>query len=317
MVSSLFYFYPGPTIGPVGGILDAIESIEKLEDLERFIARRESKVQTIKPGLSKGIVWADPVKKDKRPLSIVYLHGFSASRGEMYPVMDEVARDLGANLFYTRLTAHGLEDGEGFAAVTPQDWIDDAREALAIAKRLGDRVILVGMSTGAPLALHLAFENLSSDDIAAMVLISPNHYPADSRVVFASGPLGRFIARLSIGTHRVLNPMTKAEKAIWTPKYRSEGVTAMVNLVTYVYYLDLTKIKTPALTLYTHKDKIVNLELVKSRHEQLGSTFKRIVDMPEAKNHYFAGYATARRAVLPARRQIVAFLREALLLEGL
>ncbi|RYZ67236.1 MAG: hypothetical protein EOP05_18000 [Proteobacteria bacterium] len=178
-------------------------------------------------------------------------------------------------------------------------------------------MILVGMSTGAPLAIHLALENLERSDLAALVLISPNHYPADSRVVFASGPLGRFIAKIAIGTHRILNPMTKAQAAIWTPKYRSEGVTAMVNLVTYVYYLDLSKIKIPAITLYTHKDKIVNVDLVLSRHEQLGSSFKRIVDMPEAKTHYFAGYATARRAVTPARRQITAFIREALLLEAL
>ncbi|RYZ68597.1 MAG: hypothetical protein EOP05_16185, partial [Proteobacteria bacterium] len=241
----------------------------------------------------------------------------SASRGEMYPVMDEVARDLGANLFYTRLTAHGLSDGEGFATATPQDWIDDVREALAIGRSIGERVILVGMSTGAPLAIHLALENVDKSDLAALVLISPNHYPADSRVVFASGPLGRFIAKIAIGTHRILNPMTKAQAAIWTPKYRSEGVTAMVNLVTYVYYLDLSKIKIPTITLYTHKDKIVNVDLVVSRHEQLGSSFKRIVDMPEAKTHYFAGYATARRAVTPARRQITAFIREALLLEAL
>lgn len=308
MVSSLFYFYPGPSTA----VVDAIEAIDKLEDVERFVARREAKIPDIKSGAAKGIVWSDPTKKEKRALSIVYLHGFSASRGEMYPVFDEVAHDLGANIFYTRLTAHGLKHGEGFGTVTPQDWIDDAREALAVGKRLGERVILVGMSTGAPLAIHLAMENAEKPDIASLVLLSPNHYPADSKVMFASGPFGRLVARLTIGTHRVLNPMTKAQAEVWTPRYRSEGVTAMINLVTYVYYLDLSKVKVPVLTLYSHKDKIVNVDLVRSRHEQFGSSFKRIIDLPEAKNHYIAGYSTVTKAIMPARRQITTFLREAL-----
>lgn len=312
MVSSLFYFYPGPSTA----VVDAVESIDKLEDVERFIARREAKIPDIKPGAAKGIVWADPTKKEKRPLSIIYLHGFSASRGEMYPVFDEVARDLGANIFYTRLTAHGLKNGEGFGTVTPQEWIDDAREALAVGRRLGEKVVIAGMSTGAPLAIHLAMENIEKTDIAALLLLSPNHYPADSRVMFASGPFGRLIARLTIGTHRVLNPMTKAQAEIWTPRYRSEAVTAMINLVTYVYYLDLSKIKVPVLTMYSHRDKIVSVDLVRSRHEQFGSSLKRIIDLPEAKNHYLAGYATVRRAITPARRQITEFLREALLLES-
>ncbi len=312
MVGNYFYFSPDPP----GVVIDAIEAIEKLDDLERFIARREAKHPDIKPGAAKGIVWADPVNKDKRPISIVYIHGFSASRGEMYPVFDEVAQDLGANVFYTRLTAHGLTHGEDFYSVTPQDWIDDAREALAIGRKIGHKVVLVGMSTGAPLAIHLAMENLDRNDIAALVLLSPNHYPADKKVMFASGPLGWIVARLTIGTHRVLNPMTKAQAQVWTPKYRAEGVTAMVNLVTYVYYLDLSKIKVPVLTLFSHKDMIVNTDLVESRHAEFGSIFKRIVDLPEARNHYLAGYATVRKAITPARRQITAFLREAFLLES-
>ena len=84
----------------------------------------------------------------------------------------------------------------GFATATAQDWLDDAREALAIGRRIGDRVVLIGISTGALLATMAALED-NSPDIAALVLLSPNFAIRDWRGRFISGPLGR-LAR----THR-------------------------------------------------------------------------------------------------------------------
>ena len=71
-------------------------------------------MKDIRPGLQKEIVWANPATKTKTPLAIVYIHGFSASKGEVRPLPDKVASALGANLFFTRLTGHG-EDGAAMA----------------------------------------------------------------------------------------------------------------------------------------------------------------------------------------------------------
>ena len=77
------------------------------DDLDAYLKQTEARFTDLRPNNEKLIVWADPSKKAKTPLSIIYLHGFSACRLEVAPLCDIVAHDLGANLFYTRLSGHG------------------------------------------------------------------------------------------------------------------------------------------------------------------------------------------------------------------
>lgn len=63
-------------------------------DPQAYLAAAEAKVANIRPGLAKEIVWAYPASRAKTPLSIVYIHGFSASKGEVRPVPDKVAAAL-------------------------------------------------------------------------------------------------------------------------------------------------------------------------------------------------------------------------------
>src|SRR6478752_7796492 len=121
-----------------------------------YLSRREAAHAGVKPGLAKAVIWNDPTARHKTPLSLVYIHGFSASRKDIAPVIESLAGTLGANAFLTRLAAHGRATSAEFATVTPQDWLNDAREALAIGRRVGDRVILIGTSTGALLATIVA-----------------------------------------------------------------------------------------------------------------------------------------------------------------
>ena len=51
------------------------------------------------------------------------------------------------------------------------DLIHEAKEAIAIAKAIGDKVIVIGCSTGATLTLYLAAKD---QDLAGLILLSPN-----------------------------------------------------------------------------------------------------------------------------------------------
>lgn len=303
---------------------DVVERVSAATDLDAYLKESEAKFgDRIKPGLEKGIVWYQPPQEEgdkakgevahgKTPVSVVYLHGFSASRGETAPLPQTIAEKLGANLFYTRLAAHGLKDGEDFATVRPQDWIDDAREALAIGRRLGDRVIVVGMSTGALLGLQLALENLDKTDLAALVLISPNFHPAASSARWVTGPLGPLWAKIFIGKDREFPTESEAHAYNWTARYRSEGVVALMDLVHYAAAMDLRQVKLPVLALYTKKDTVVSVPLIEKRFEELGSPMKKLVDLPQATRHEFAGQVLAPEVVAPAADEIVAFIRQAI-----
>ena len=121
-------------------------------DPDAYLARQEADVPNLRRNAQKEIVWAYPASRAKTPLAIVYVHGFSAAKAEVRPLPDEVAaRRSGANLFYTRLTGHG-RDGAAMEQAAVNDWLNDLAEAVAIGRRIGDRVVVIGTSTGGTLA---------------------------------------------------------------------------------------------------------------------------------------------------------------------
>ena len=130
-------------------------------DIPAWLAQRELQFSDIRPEATKRIVWAG-VAGQKTPLAVIYVHGFSASAEEIRPVPDEVAKALGANLFYTRLAGHG-RSGDAMAEPRAGDWIEDMAEAMAIGRSLGDRVVVIATSTGGTLAAIAATDPVLSE----------------------------------------------------------------------------------------------------------------------------------------------------------
>ena len=93
-------------------------------DIDLYLERAEASVPNLRAGAQKEVLWAD-ASREKTPISIVYLHGYSASRVEISPVAERVARHLGANLFLTRLAGHG-RDGPAMAEPRLSDWMADS-----------------------------------------------------------------------------------------------------------------------------------------------------------------------------------------------
>jgi esterase/lipase len=256
----LFPFEPAPSS------ISAL--VEAAPDLDRYLREREARHPDIKPDQAKTILWSDPSSHRKTALALVYLHGFSASRRDISPVIETLADALHANAFLARLTAHGLLSPEEFATVTPQNWLDDAREALAIGKRLGDRVVLIG----------------------------------------TSGPFGRRLARLVIGEDYAFEPATRGHAEFWTTRYPSQAVVALMDLVNRARSMRLADLKTPTLVIYTDQDIVVDPHAIRDRFAEIGAARKEIVDLPEANRHELTGDALAPDTVAPVLARIETFL---------
>jgi alpha-beta hydrolase superfamily lysophospholipase len=285
---------------------DVAEMVEKAADLDDYLRESEARHSRVRRDLAKGIVWSDPAARSKTPLALVYLHGFSASRRDISPVVETLAKTLTANAYFARLAAHGRTTADEFATVTPQDWLNDAREALAIGRRIGDRVILIGTSTGALLATMAALEDQS--DIAALVLLSPNFAIADWRARFISGPVGPWIARLLIGEEYSFRPVTSGHADLWTSRYPSEGIVALMNLVNGARSLPLGTLQVATLIIYTSRDSVVDVGAIRERFAEIKSPSKLLVDLPEATRHELTGNALAPATVQPVIAQISKFL---------
>ena len=196
-----------------------------------------------------------------------------------------------------------------FAAVTAQDWLDDAREALAVGRRIGHRVVVIGTSTGALLAAMAALEDTSSD-IAALVLLSPNFGLRDWRAKFISGPLGRALARLVLGKEHSFPPDSIGHAEFWTTHYPSQAVVALMDLLNHARSIDLGKLKMPVLVIYTDQDTVVDVAAIRDRFDQIQAPTKLIVDLPEASRHELTGDALAPETVQPVVQRILQFLAD-------
>ncbi len=260
--------------------------------LEQYVQQQESK-HPIKKDNQAEIVWYDTTKKAKTPYSIVYLHGFSASKTEGYPTHINIAKQFGCNLYLSRLAEHGIDTVDALMNMTPDNIWETAKEAYAIGKQLGDKVILMGTSTGGTLALQLA---ATYPDVAGLILYSPNIAVNDPNAWLLNNSWGLQIARLVKGSNYNLINGDSTYAKYWNIKYRLEAVTALEELLeTTMTDATFKAIQQPVLTLYYYKDEnnqdpVVKVTATKNMFAQLGSSndLKRSVAMPNTGNHVLA-----------------------------
>ncbi len=288
-------------------LVNHIRELKTREAMNSWIETREREVESslslhqisIKKNQRKSVVWAG--NEFKTPLSIVYIHGFSASRLEVDPVISETAAGLGANVFFTRLKAHGLTSGEQFAIVHARDWAVDVEEAIAIGQQIGERVVVVGMSTGAPLVLENVVRHgrsliaagpgmaisatLPAERVAALVLLSPNYEVLARGSSLLGGPFAEDIAQLVIGHEREFAPSSAMHAERWTSRYRVVGLIAMQRTVAIMSTLDLSKIQVPVLSVFSEHDDVVDISRAIEIAKSFSNPKSKAVSLPEARRH--------------------------------
>jgi esterase/lipase len=261
--------------------------------LEAYVASNEAKHQ-VKPDNEARIVWANDSTKAKTPYVIVYLHGFSASQEEGNPVHRNIAKQYGCNMYLARLSEHGIDTIDPLINMTATSLWESAKEAYAIGKQLGDKVILMGTSTGGTVALELAS---NFEDVAGLVLYSPNIAINNPSAFLTNNPWGLQIARLVIGgKENIIKNKPLEFKKYWNDHYRLESIVELQELLeTTMIPSHFNKIKCPLLTLYYFKDKknqdpVVKVSAMKEMFEAVATpaNLKRMVPIPEAGNHVLA-----------------------------
>ncbi|MFK7829696.1 MAG: alpha/beta hydrolase [Congregibacter sp.] len=260
-------------------------------------------------GAEKRVLWAGDTGV-RTEYSFVYVHGFSATRQEIAPVPQLVAEALGANLFETRLTGHG-QKRSCLSDVTAEDWLRDGAEALAIGKALGDKIVLMGTSTGATLALAMA-EHADFDAVDSLVFMSPNFGPAARGAHFATGPFGPQLLRLYAGEYYAWEPNSDAHARYWTTRYPTRSIIEMLRLVKLAKALT-PELKVPnALLIYSPKDNVVSVDKLLKGFDQLRAQRKKThqVDQADSRSaHVLAGDILAPGATLETATRISEFLR--------
>ncbi len=271
----------------------AMPEVPAYVDLDSFIASQES-AHRIKSDNEARIEWYDSSHQPTE-YAIVYLHGFSASHEEGAPVHRDMAKRFGCNLYLSRLSQHGIDTSEQLMNLTADNYWESAKQALAIGEKIGKKVILMGVSTGATQAIQLAAA--FPDDVAGLILYSPNIAINDPNAWLLNDHWGLQIARL-VKKSNYNDPADPRPvyKKYWNKPYRLESLVALQEMLeTSMTPEVFKKVKQPVLMLYyykdeAHQDPVVKVSSMKEMFEQLGTPAEQKVQkaMPNTGDHVIA-----------------------------
>lgn len=272
--------------------------VPEINELEKYVAEIESK-HKIKPGNEAEIVWADS-SHQQTEYAIVYLHGFSASKTEGNPVHLNLAKKLKANLYLSRLADHGIDTIAPLRHFTADGLWNTSKQALAIGKKLGKKVILIGTSTGGTAALKLA---ATYPEINSLILLSPNVAINDRNAWMLNDPWGLQLARKVLGSdERVVEGRTLEYKKYWYTNYRIESLVQLQEFVeTTMLKSVFESVKQPVLMVYYYKneleqDPVVRVDAMLEMFDELGTpaSLKQKIAIPNAGNHVLGSYLTSK-----------------------
>ena len=320
LIAILFVVYllgPHPAT-PVYDI--AMPPVPAINKLESFIAANEA-TRKLRPNNEARIVWANDSVQQKTDYAIVYLHGFSASQEEGNPVHRNIAKQFGYNLYLARLAEHGIDTSEQLLNLTADNYWNSAQQALSIGKQLGNKVILMGTSTGGTQALQLAAAY--PNDVAALVLYSPNIAINDPNAWILNNNWGLQIARLVRGgNYNIPEDDRLIYKQYWNKPYPLEATVALEEMLeTTMNRETFAKVKQPTLLLYyykdeQHQDPVVKVSAMKEMFAQLttADSIKRAIPLPNTGDHVMASPIKSKD-VESVERETKRFMEEVLHLQ--
>lgn len=297
--------------GPRVAVDTTLRAVVLPDDLEAWLAAEESSIPDLRENTEKRIVWADPTSKQQTPIALVYIHGFSATRQEIAPLPELAAAQLGANLYYARLSGHG-STGQALAEATVNDWINDVAEAAAVGKRLGQKVVILGTSTGGGLLTWLAAEGHLDGQVSGLVLFSPNYGSRAAGSELLLGPWARSLAQLVLGPERSWEPENENHARYWTYRYPVEAAIQAMATVGLIRRSDPARIQIPIRIYYAPSDTVVDPSRTQALFERIGSADKALVpvlDGEDPDQHILAGDILSPGTTVRLANEVMEFVR--------
>ena len=185
--------------------------------------------------------------------------------------------------------------------MTPQNLYNTAKEALVVASKLGENVIIMSTSTGGTLSLKLASE--FPDMIHALIMLSPNVEMTNKATKLLTLPWGKQLGQLIVGgKNRHIESDNAKQEQYGYYTYRVEGIIYLRSLV------DMTmkpatfgKVTCPVFVGYYYKSKeeqddVVCVDALLKMYDHLSTPYskKRKVAFPEAGDHVIGGMLNSK-----------------------
>lgn len=313
----IYFLGPTPSQPEYEATLPEVPGIEKISN---YIDSAES-LKNVKPGNEAKVVWFDPLEKAKTDVVLLYIHGFTASHQEGFPLHVDFAKRYGCNLYLARLADHGIQSTEPLLEYTAEAVWESTKRAFAVAKQLGNKVVIMSTSTGGTLALRLA---ATYPEVLGIINYSPNIKINDPAAFLLNDPWGLQIAGLFFGgKYRTVEADDEYRK-YWYDRYRLEAIVELQELVETTCSEELfEKVTCPAFNgVYyrdeEHQDDVVRVDAVEWMHESLATPEdKKVLEkFPNAETHVIANQKRSK-AFEEVKASTFRFAEDILLLKPL
>ncbi len=216
--------------------------------------------------------------KARLPFGVLVIHGFTATLDSVKPLAAPLAA-LGIPVSMPLLTGHGCPSPEALRGVRWGAWMADAERAFQALSEEVERIIVIGHSMGALLALNLAAKH--QKEVDSLVLAAPAlklvSLLAPGRPLHFAAPLvSRIIRKWELKNDADSQlPAGRLPHYPWAP---TDAIVSFFDLLQSTTAI-LGRVNVPVLILHNRRESTV---------------------LPESAEMLFSGIATA-----PAEKSVV------------
>ncbi len=200
--------------------------------------------------------------------------------------------------------------------LTPaEDWLQSITDQFDLAQKLGDKVIIIATSTGAPLTVWLAAQKEKAKDIAACVFLSPNFRIRNAFGFLLTWPLAPHWIHYVLGKDIKWEPQSELEAKVWTHEYSTLSLIEMQKVVDWSASQKYESFSIPMAMMYMENDETIFPPTAIKVFERWGSKQKSLLKVEidgDATDHVFVGSITAPHRIDWSLEKLHAFLESTL-----
>ncbi|MDD5773705.1 MAG: alpha/beta fold hydrolase [bacterium] len=203
------------------------------------------------------------IHEKKTKVSFLLIHGFTASPWEMRD-LGQYLHGKGFNVYGMLLDGHGTKE-EDLLNTKWEDWSQSVEDAYELTKLIGDEVIVVGLSTGGDLALHLA---AGKPEVSGVVSLASAIFFQDWKINFSG--IGKYFMKYNF---RPLPPVLKHYY------YENRAVSAIYEVykLSGVVKKELKNISQPVLIIQSKNDGTIKPESSEYIYKNVTSKNKKLI----------------------------------------
>jgi len=224
----------------------------------------------------------------RSPFGVLIIHGFTATLDSVNALIKPLA-ELGIPVSIPLLAGHGAATPEALRGVTWGAWLADAEGALQKLSREAERVIVIGHSMGALIALNLAVKYPGAVDSLALAtpalklasLLAPGR-----PLHFAARPVSLLVRKWNLKTE-FAGPRIQGctPHYAWAP---TDAIVSFFELIKNTVKV-LGNVNVPVLILHNRRESTVLPESASSLYKSIAtaSSDKSIVWLERSEHQVF------------------------------